>query len=78
VLVLHQRNRGKAPEALSLASQSRNRVICSLQLNEPAPITYATAAALSVRHGHRNLSACYAFSALLHIGIATVHFLNLG
>ncbi len=39
--------------------------------------TYAAAAILSLRHGHRDLSACYAFSTLLHAGIGACHWLQL-
>jgi hypothetical protein len=40
-------------------------------------VTYVKAATLSLHHGHRDLSVCYAFSAFLHIGVAVFLFFDL-
>ena len=36
-------------------------------------VTYGTAAAISWRHGHRALTACYTVSAMLHGAFAACH-----
>lgn len=40
-------------------------------------ITYVTAAALAVRMGHKDIAACYSFSAVLHVGFASCHLFHL-
>lgn len=40
-------------------------------------ITYVVAAACSQRAGHRDLCACYSFSAIVHCGFAACHLLQL-
>jgi hypothetical protein len=41
-------------------------------------LTYVAAAALSQHAGHKDLSACYSASAMLHGGFAGCHLMHLG
>ncbi len=63
----------KVPEMFNVSTLTSHpmAVLYALQA-----LTYVTAAGLSLRHGHRDLSACYCLSALLHSVVAAYHFLG--